>query len=664
MPAVLIWLAAVLGPLTAAPQAALAASAGAPLITAVYDHSCAIDSGKAYCWGENSYGDLGDGSHADSSKPVAVDTSGALAGKTLTQISAGEANFTCALDSAGHAYCWGYNADNELGDGGSAPSSVPVAVDTSGVLAGKTLTQISAGAEDACVLDSTGAAYCWGHAGALGDSTGAASSVPVAVDTSGALAGKILTQISAAFLDTCALDSTGAAYCWGLNELGELGDGRTGGESDVPVPVDTNGALAGKTLTQITAGGGTCALDSTGAAYCWGVNQSGELGDDSTTDSDVPVPVDTNGALAGKTLTQITAGGCAVDAAGAAYCWGMNDSGQLGDGSTGASSSVPVAVDTNGALAGKTLTQITAGGEDVCAVDAAGAAYCWGGNEGGELGDDNTTSLSAVPVLAGPQAPASVEAVPGGATATVSWAAPASLDGGKLTGYTATAFPGGTACATTGATTCTITGLTNGATTYTITVIARTTAGDSGTSASATFTTTPAPTGPINSGYHKTVCIDDSNDSAANDTKIVMAGCNGSPEQNWTIEADGTIQVNGKCMDIYRDEKANKAPVELWTCTGGANQQWQAVGGTLVNPVSGKCLDDPRFDTTDGIQLEIYTCNGGANQQWQLPRHPHGTPAPVGSAKAALSQRESRLWPTRKPPLAGAKPLLLSGAGS
>jgi hypothetical protein len=128
-----------------------------------------------------------------------------------------------------------------------------------------------------------------------------------------------------------------------------------------------------------------------------------------------------------------------------------------------------------------------------------------------------------------------------------------------------------------------------------------------------------AATGPIVSGYRKTVCIDDAGDSTANDTKLVMSTCNGSAEQNWTVETDGTLQINGKCMDIRRDGRVNKTPVELWTCHGGANQQWRAENGTLINPVSGKCLDDPRFNVTDGIQLEIYTCNGGANQQWGLP---------------------------------------------
>ena len=130
---------------------------------------------------------------------------------------------------------------------------------------------------------------------------------------------------------------------------------------------------------------------------------------------------------------------------------------------------------------------------------------------------------------------------------------------------------------------------------------------------------TPPVPGPIVSGYRANKCVADSGDSAVNDTPITIASCDGSLGQAWIVTGSGTLQVNGKCLDIYRDEKTNKAPVELWTCTGGANQQWHATSGTLVNPVSGKCLDDPRFNTTPGTRLEIYTCNGGANQQWKLP---------------------------------------------
>ena len=534
MPAVLVLLAAGLVLLAPAPPAALAASRGATSISTGGDFSsCTIEGGKAYCWGSNYFGQLGDGSTTDSSVPVAVDTSGVLAGKTLTQIATGYAG-NCALDSTGAAYCWGGNG--ELGDGHTTDSSVPVAVDTSGVLAGKALTQIVAGGASMCALDSTGAAYCWGNnaVGELGDGSNANSSVPVAVDVSGVLAGKTLTRIAAGGA-TCALDSAGAAYCWGDNDFGELGDGSTA-NSDVPVAVDASGALAGKTLTRISAGiDSMCALSGAGAAYCWGDNGNGELGDGSTTSSDVPVAVDASGALAGKALTQIGAGwgfACALSSTGAAYCWGNNGSGELGDGSAIASS-VPVAVETSGALAGKTLTQVTAGVVS-CALDSKGAAYCWGFNGDGELGVGSTSAQSDVPVLVGPR--------------------------------------------------------------------------------------------PIVSGYRNTKCVDDPGNLSVNDTKIVMRDCNGAPEESWIIEADGTIQHDGKCMDIYRDEKVNKAPVELWTCTGGANQQWQPRNGTLVNPVSRKCLDDPRFSTANGTQLEIYTCNGGANQQWKLPLGLYGNP--------------------------------------
>jgi alpha-tubulin suppressor-like RCC1 family protein len=619
-------LAAGLGVLVPAPQAAFAASQVGSSISAGGGGSCAVESGKAYCWGGNGEGSLGDGSTAASSRPVAVDTSGALAGKTLTQISAGSDGDTCALDTAGAAYCWGDNQLGALGAGSTASySDVPVAVDTSGVLAGKVLTQISTGDVHTCALDSTGMAYCWGDngSGELGDGSRVTPDVPVVVDTSGMPAGQAFTQISAGQSDTCALDTAGAAYCWGWVLKNPPGQGTT--SSDVPVAVDASGVLAGKTLTQISAGFEelACAVDSSGAAYCWGNNTFGALGGGEAGLSGNPVAVDTSGVLAGKTLTEVSAGdgfdACAVDSTGAAYCWGSNQYGKLGDDSL-ADSSVPVAVDTSGALAGKALTQISAGGQDTCAVDAGGGIYCWGYNGSGELGDNSTGPPSGVPVLAGPQAPTGVAATPGRDSATVSWAAPASLDGGTLTGYTATASPGGAACTSTSATTCTITGLANG-TVYSVTVVAHATAGDSGVSAPATVIpeSTAAPAGPIVSGDRKTKCVDDSNDAAVNDTKVGIWDCNGASEQQWVIEAGGTIQVNGKCLDIYRDEKTSKAPVELWTCTGGANQQWQLRNGTLVNPVSGKCLDDPRFNTTNGIQLEIYTCNGGLNQQWKVP---------------------------------------------
>jgi hypothetical protein len=304
---------------------------------------------------------------------------------------------------------------------------------------------------------------------------------------------------------------------------------------------------------------------------------------------------------------------CAMDSAAKAYCWGDNQYGQLGDGNT-TDSSVPADVDASGVLAGKIITQMTVGGTNTCAVDISGAAYCWGGSGLGALGDGSTAG-SEGPVLVGPQAPADLTAIPAATSVALTWDVPVGLDGGAVTGYTATASPGGQTCGTSGATTCIITGLASQAN-YSITVVAHTTVGDSGASQPAVVTTG---SGQIVSGYRKSKCVDDSGGSKVNDTKIMMWDCNGTAQQSWTIQADGTIQIYGRCMDIYRDRKTNNSPVELWTCTDGANQRWHPRNRTLVNPVSGKCLDDPGFKTTNGTQLEIYTCNGGANQQWKLP---------------------------------------------
>ena len=128
-----------------------------------------------------------------------------------------------------------------------------------------------------------------------------------------------------------------------------------------------------------------------------------------------------------------------------------------------------------------------------------------------------------------------------------------------------------------------------------------------------------APTGPIVAGDDAADCVDDNGDSATNGTHVQMYQCNGSAAQAWTLETNGTIEINGKCMDITGASTANGALIEEWTCNGGANQQWLPVNGTLVNPVSGKCLDDPAFNTANGTQLDLWTCNGGSNQQWRLP---------------------------------------------
>ncbi|MEZ5119910.1 MAG: hypothetical protein R2686_08410 [Candidatus Nanopelagicales bacterium] len=152
----------------------------------------------------------------------------------------------------------------------------------------------------------------------------AATSVAVAAGM--VLAGAVLVAPG------MAAPTAGRAAAWGYNGLGQLGNNST---TDTLVPVNTSGVLAGKTVTAISAGDRhTCGIAG-GRAYCWGSNYKGQLGNDSTSDASVPVALDTSGTLKGKTVTAISAGyyhSCAI-ADGGAYCWGANDHGQLGNNS-------------------------------------------------------------------------------------------------------------------------------------------------------------------------------------------------------------------------------------------------------------------------------------------------------------------------------------------
>ena len=329
------------------------------------------------------YGSIGGG------ETITIQGDFAVQGLTATMIDTDpHGNYACAIDTVGQIYCWTRNASYY---------AYPTAVDMTGVLSGRTFTQISTGAGIACVLDNVGRVYCWTTQYSLG--------VPYEVD----MYGKIIKQVSAggasgtSSIHACALDTTGFAYCWGDGGHGKLGDG-TGNSSSTPVAVYTAGVLNGVSLTQISAGGNhTCAIDTAGKAYCWGYGYYGQLGRGSTTSTGYPAAVNMSGVLNSKTLKSISTGDyhtCAIDTAGKAYCWGYNYYGQLGNGLT-TNSPTPVEVDMTGVLSGKILTEINANGNHACAVDTGGQLYCWGdgNNYNGTFGVNQKFTSASTPVL-------------------------------------------------------------------------------------------------------------------------------------------------------------------------------------------------------------------------------------------------------------------------
>jgi len=356
-------------------------------------------------WGDNSVGQLGSNGTFNTPIPVPVDMSGVLSGKTVVATAAGNGPMplSLALTSEGNLFAWGYNSDGQLGNNSTTSSSVPVAVDMSGVLAGKTVVAIAVNMGHSLALTSDGQVFAWGNnsGGQLGNNSTASSSVAVPVDMSGALAGKTVVAIAAGDMHSMALTSDGNVFAWGSNWSGQLGNNSTT-SSPVPVPVDMNGALAGKTVVAIAGMSHSLALTSDGQVFAWGNNFSGQLGNNSTANSPVPAPVDMSGALAGQTVVAVAAGmghSLALTTDGKVFSWGNNYSGQLGNNST-TSSPVPVPVDTSGPLAGKPVATIAAGDMHSMALTSDGQVFAWGYNSFGQLGN-NSTQDSPVPVAAG-----------------------------------------------------------------------------------------------------------------------------------------------------------------------------------------------------------------------------------------------------------------------
>ena len=337
----------------------------------------------AYSWGSNQYKQLGNGGIRDHADPVPVWMNGALAGTTLTKVAAG-VNHSFALTADGRLFGWGSNFGNVLGNSVDNYSRVPVPVDTSGVLAMRTMVDVVASYDFTLALDSTGKAYAWGlnGAGQLGNGGGSNSSVPVAVDMNGVLAGKSLVQLAAGYSHALALSSEGKVYAWGSNIYSALGSG-TSPYEQVPVAVDDSGMLAGKTITAVAAGDYfSLALADDGQMFAWGRNQYGQLGDNSQTDRSTAVAVNQAGVLSGKTVVAIAAGGghcLALTSDGMVHAWGDGWGGQLGNNST-SRSSIPVTVDHSGAMAGKFIVAIAASGSRSMALASDGSVFAWGGS--------------------------------------------------------------------------------------------------------------------------------------------------------------------------------------------------------------------------------------------------------------------------------------------
>ena len=337
-------------------------------VSAGYHTSCGVTTtGEAKCWGNGDWGQLGNSS-----------TERRLTPTTVTDLGSGAASIavghhhTCAVTNRGGVVCWGLNDYGQIGFGTtSVRPYVPVAV--TGLSSG--VVQVDAGYQHTCALTAAGGVKCWGYNGygQLGDGTNENRTTPV--DVVGLTSGVV--QIDLGYEYSCALLENGTVRCWGRNDWRNLGDGTT----TVRYTPRTVSGLSG--AVDIAAGfHHTCAVLNTGAVRCWGYNGYGQLGDGTT--SDRITPTTPTGLSAG--VSHVVAGGhhtCAMTTGGAVKCWGRNDNGDLGDGTT---TRRYVPTDVTG-LASGVFELSASNGFSTCAIVANDAMKCWGYNDWGQIGN-------------------------------------------------------------------------------------------------------------------------------------------------------------------------------------------------------------------------------------------------------------------------------------
>lgn len=382
-------------------QTANADSSKWNVISAGGQNTCGIKTdGTAWCWGEGSFGQLGNGiTPAAQTTPFEIST-GEVSGSKWTVISVG-ISYVCGLRDNGTAWCWGKLQDEERGDSATELHSTPFAVDDNSISGSKWI-DISAGAGFTCGLRNDGTAWCWGNNGSKlpPDTKPLTDMRKATLVSTDEVSGNAWDSISVNAGSICGLRNDGTIWCWQPGGF-SLGDGIAISSKEKPAKIMEN-HLSGMKWTSISAGGSSgCGLRNNGTAWCWGHNGNGALGnaDPDATSSAGPVEVSTNGVSGSEWTAVRTNDGsaCGLRDDGTAWCWGRGFTGQLGNGTAPVAQIAPVAViDKN--LSGSKWTAVTMSGFHNCGLRDDGTAWCWGYGYDGELGDGLKAEKQATPV--------------------------------------------------------------------------------------------------------------------------------------------------------------------------------------------------------------------------------------------------------------------------
>jgi alpha-tubulin suppressor-like RCC1 family protein len=327
-------------------------------------HSCAVWQGGLYCWGDNSYGQLGTGDLTSHPLPVPVG-----ADSDWEQVQTGYES-TCGLKRDGTVWCWGDDTDGQLGLGDVGPQTTPARVSLSFAA-----NALALHFEHVCVLSPDGSLWCWGFnvEGQLGlndNYPGQNQFSPVAVE-----AGTHWSSVDTGQGHTCGVQTDGSLWCWGRNTTGHLG---LGASAPIQIRVPTHvGTDSNWTVARATQNS-SCGLKTDDTLWCWGISYEAPISQQVIWY--VPTPVDTGTDWVGVSIETFDI--CGLKREGTQWCWGRNDEGELGTGDT---VSVYTPLEGAGTFEGGAVGRFHR-----CALDGLGGLYCTGANESGELGVGDT----------------------------------------------------------------------------------------------------------------------------------------------------------------------------------------------------------------------------------------------------------------------------------
>ncbi|MEM9487587.1 MAG: hypothetical protein AAGC55_00515, partial [Myxococcota bacterium] len=305
-------------------------------VSSGYAHTCARKrNGALWCWGNNVRGQLGDGTTHKRTLPIHLE---ALS-DDVAQVGLGRRH-SCAVKTDGSLWCWGDNSQGQLGDGTRHKRKEPTQV--SGLDSGIATVSTGTRASSTCAVDNYGRVSCWGNngRGQLGDGSTKDRLVPtpVAADANGHAFDHV-TDLCSGVGHTCARKSDGTVWCWGDNRRGQLGNGSVYGISRRPTPVVLSADVQAHGLS--CGDRHTCAVTADGSLQCWGDNSSGQLGDGTFHDRLAPVPVTTLGGSVER-VTAAARHTCAVRTDNSLWCWGKDRHDVLFPGNK---SNMPVEID-------------------------------------------------------------------------------------------------------------------------------------------------------------------------------------------------------------------------------------------------------------------------------------------------------------------------------